>query len=345
MLDVVHELLAGALRERGLDGRTCHTRVTPIPPDGSTVEVECSDAATAAGLAARLEGRGLATRVRVVTLPAGPLPEGLIAASSVADVRRTAAHTAELVTQVVYGDAVTPLKAEGEWFLVRVDDGYVGWIRSWHLVECSPGRRADFLRRSTHRVASNHAMALSSPGAGALPVSDLVVGIPVVVAPGGGVEWAAVELPDGKPAFVPWASLEAHPAAGPPSREGLVTTGLRFLGIPYLWGGSTPKGFDCSGLVQRIYRLHGRVLPRDADMQAGIGPERPPGDVGRLLPGDLVFFGRDPARITHVGMALPDRTFLHAYGQVIVSSLDPSHPRYLPALARDWRLSRDPLCV
>jgi cell wall-associated NlpC family hydrolase len=62
-----------------------------------------------------------------------------------------------------------------------------------------------------------------------------------------------------------------------------------------------------------------------------------------MLPGDLLFFGKDPGRITHVGMVLPDGTFLHAHGQVIINSLDTSHPRYAPALAASWRLSRDPL--
>jgi cell wall-associated NlpC family hydrolase len=123
----------------------------------------------------------------------------------------------------------------------------------------------------------------------------------------------------------------------------LTATGVRFLGIPYLWGGSTPKGFDCSGLVQRIYRLHGVILPRDSDQQSRIGGEKHVASLDDLAPGDLLFFGRAAQRITHVGMALPDRLFLHAYGQVRVNSLDPAHPLFEPNLARDWRLTRDPL--
>jgi cell wall-associated NlpC family hydrolase len=341
---MVNDVLAALLEERGLDARTCYTRVAPLPPDGSDIEVECSDAGVADELRRRLAPAGEnGGRVRVSTLPAGRLPEGLIAASSVADVRREPSHPSELVTQIVYGDAVTPLKSEGEWFLVRADDGYIGWVRSWHLAESSAAEQADFRARSTHRVVVNHSQAFADPAIDSLPVSDLVIGIPVVITGGGGRGWVEVELPDGKQGYVPGDHLQEHPRPGPVSPASLAATGLRFLGIPYLWGGNTPKGFDCSGLVQRVFRLHGVILPRDSDQQARVGRERPAGDASRLVGGDLVFFGREPTRITHVGLVLPDRRFLHAYGQVRVNSLDPSDPEYAPELAPHWRLTRDPL--
>jgi cell wall-associated NlpC family hydrolase len=152
-----------------------------------------------------------------------------------------------------------------------------------------------------------------------------------------------VELPDGRTGFIRRSHTEKTRARRSVSRDQLTATGLRFLGIPYLWGGSTPKGFDCSGLVQRIYRLNGLVLPRDSDMQARFGAEKRVGSIDDLEPGDLVFFGRAAQRITHVGMVVPDRLFLHAYGQVRVNSLDPSHPLFDSSLARDWRATRDPL--
>jgi cell wall-associated NlpC family hydrolase len=139
------------------------------------------------------------------------------------------------------------------------------------------------------------------------------------------------------------ADLESSPARPRLTREGLVRTGIRFLGVPYLWGGNTPLGFDCSGLVQRIFRLHGRLLPRDSDQQARIGVLREGTGPAVFEPGDLLFFGRSADRVTHVGMVLPDRTFLHAYGQVIVSSLDASHPAFHPGVASIFLQARDPL--
>jgi len=331
------------LEEHGLDARTCYARVSSLPPDGWTVELECSDASVAADVVARLRLTGDdARRFRVAGLPGAGTPTAMMVTSSVADVRRAPSHPSELVSQAVMGDVVLPLKVEGEWVLARLDDGYIGWIRSWHVVATTQLQRDDFARRATHRVAVNHSAMQSGPSDEALPVSDLVIGTPLAVTGSGPDGWAPVELPDARTGFVRSTHLEklTHREV---SRDQLTATGLRFLGIPYLWGGSTPKGFDCSGLVQRIYRLHGLILPRDSDMQARFGQEKRVDSLDDLAPGDLLFFGRAAQRITHVAMTLPDRLFLHAYGQVRVNSLDPAHPLFEPSLARDWRLTRDPL--
>lgn len=340
----VNDALAGVLEERRLDARTCYARVSSLPPDGSIVELECSDAAVADEVVSRLRLSGDdARRLRVVRLPAPDTPPAMIVCNSVADVRRSPSHPSELVSQAVMGDVVVPLKVEGEWVLVRMDDGYIGWIRSWHVTPATAARRDAFDARAAHRVAVNHSEVLSGPSVEALPVTDLVIGTPLAVTGSGPRGWLPVELPDGRAGFVRKAHVEKRPARRSVSREQLTATGLRFLGIPYLWGGSTPKGFDCSGLVQRIFRLHGVIVPRDSDMQSAYGREKAVHALEDLAPGDLLFFGRAAQRITHVALVLPDRLFLHAYGQVRVNSLDPAHPLFEPNLTRDWRLTRDPL--
>jgi cell wall-associated NlpC family hydrolase len=344
MVQEVNDALASVLEERGLDGRVCFTRVASLPPDGWTVELESSDPSVADEVVRRLHLSGdEARRLRVTRLPRTDVPAEMIASSSVADVRRSPSHPSELVSQAVMGDRVLPLKSEGEWFLVRMEDGYIGWIRSWHLLETTAAARDAFQTRALHRIAVNSSEALSGPSAEALPVSDLVIGTPVAVTAPASRGWVAVDLPDGRAGFVREPHVEPRPQDRSVSRERLVATGLRFLGIPYLWGGSTPKGFDCSGLVQRIFRLQGLFLPRDSDQQARFGREKKVTSLDDLAPGDLLFFGRPSQRVTHVAMVLPGREFLHAYGQVRVNSLDPEHAQYEPSLARDWRATRDPL--
>lgn len=345
MLQALNDAIAAALGARGADHRSVYTRTALLAPDGSTVEFETSDAELAADAMARLRLAGEAARsIRVATLPAAGLPELLTPVSSVADIRRAPSHPSELVTQAICGDILQPLKAEGDWYLVRMDDGYLGWIRSWHVIATDAARAAAFDRRAAHRVGVPHAEVLSAPDPGALPVTDLVVGTPLAAAPGGRRGWLSVTLPDGRAGFIRGAQVEKRPGRSrSASRERLVATGLRFLGIPYLWGGTTPKGFDCSGLIQRIYRQNGVVLPRDSDQQARFGREIPGRGAGELAPGNLLFFGRTPGRVTHVAMVLPEGRFLHAYGQVRVNAIDPSDPLYAPDLVRDWVSSRDPL--
>lgn len=339
MLQTINSIVTDLLQNAGLDSRHCYVNVTAAPPDGHVV-VECSDAELLEQLRQHAD-----TTACYVLLPdrEADLPELMIAASSVADVRKEPAHASELVTQIIYGDAFEPLKREGEWVLARLDDGYIGWIRDWHVHAIATAEYERWTRGAGHRVARNHAEVRESADDEALPVTDLVIGTRVTGTTCGRRGWRAVHLPDGKGGYILGRSIEKIRSRRRPSRDRLVTTGLKFLGIPYIWGGTTPKGFDCSGLIQRIFRLHGVLLPRDADLQARYGRRLPDSDPANLASGNLMFFGQSDRQITHVAMVLPDGLFLHAYGQVRVGSLDPRHPLYEPKLHRIVRSARDPL--
>jgi hypothetical protein len=385
VIDTIQDTISAVLKERALDWRTCFAAVRAEPPDAKTIVIECSDGEVLGRVRVSLAERGFGGggEIAFVELPSvrEDFPELFIAATSVADVRRYPAHASELLTQLVYGDAVAPLKQEGDWIMVRLDDGYIGWVRTWHLRGTSWREHDAYGRKVGHRVRDNVIQVYEAPDDGSLPVSDAVVGTPVIVEPCDRRGWRRVTLPDGKRGFARGQSLEKRPGferrrgEGAPSggedsldpakpvglepksepcrvprrtraglealRHSLRATALRFLGVPYVWGGTTPKGFDCSGLTQRVFRLHGIVIPRDSDMQARFGRVGLPGDVHALPPGGLLFFGKTPSQITHVGLYLQDGLFVHAHGQVRITALVPTHPLFDERLTLDWQLISD----
>jgi len=126
--------------------------------------------------------------------------------------------------------------------------------------------------------------------------------------------WLAVHLPAGDTGYVQRGDVKAVDPAAPRPRgtpEDLLATARRFLGVPYLWGGMTARGIDCSGFVSRVYFANGVRLPRDAQQQFD-DPNGFPVERDALLPGDLVFFGADAGDVTHVGLYLGDGRFIDA---------------------------------
>jgi SH3-like domain-containing protein len=349
MIKRINSIIAAVREEHGVDWRTCYASVRPAERPGASIVVECSDAGVLEDVSERVASE-LPDALGGIELVHLPRKEDRLSplctvSGSVADVRREPSHGAELLTQAICGDSLIPLEVAGDWVLVRMDDGYVGWVRSWNIRDAAPGELEDFRSKAKHRIAANIVQLRSEPRGDALPSGEAVVGTPVLARACSRRGWREIILPDGRRGFIKSSKLEKRPSAKPGSRAKLANTGLRFLGIPYVWGGTTPKGFDCSGLMQRIFRLHGVLIPRDSDMQARFGKLKTALTPDELATGDLLFFGKEHGRITHVGMYLSNGLYLHAYGFVRVASLDPGNPLFDSKLARMWRFSRDPLCA
>lgn len=225
------------------------------------------------------------------------------AASMPAEVRKGLAG--RTLTQLLLGEPVRVLEERDEWLLVTAlwqpsstgPEGYVGWVRRAHLA--APVPRAD---GASVYVSATTAECRTQSGKN-FPVSfgtllwreeqDGTDGDVPVLLPGGGHGWlpaAAVRLSD-KPEAPSWAAAEVLGAA------------RRFLGLRYLWGGTSAWGLDCSGLVHLMYRSLGRVVPRDAFDQGDPAFGLEPVPLNHVRPGDLYFFARPGERIYHVGFA------------------------------------------
>jgi len=235
---------------------------------------------------------------------------------------------AEQVSQVLFGETVRVLRYAGHYAEIQSPDSYQGWTLRRHLAILETGERYPEPTRAA-MVATLFLPMFREPSSRSERLTLLTLGTAVELSAGDAdAFYYPIRLPDGEigyleggalivPKYPPWETLGPNLA--------VVARGM--IGVPYLWGGRTPFGVDCSGFTQRVYWLCGHVLPRDAYLQArweGFEPvER-----DNLLAGDLVFFaGDDDPRervITHVGMALGDGRFIHAVGGagVTITPLD-----------------------
>ena len=254
---------------------------------------------------------------------------------SVANLRTKPGHASELGTQAILGTPVRLLRRDRGWLLVQTPDQYLGWTDD--MIEEMDSTAYD--RWSVARkviVTSPFGWTYASRDRNGQVVSDVVAGALLQLVATDATSYQ-VQYPDGRIAYlardlaVPlseWLS-QAHD-----TKESITAGAHRFFGVPYLWGGTSAKGMDCSGFTKTVFFLNGVLLPRDANQQAAVGKriEITP-DYDRLEEGDLVFFGsrahgNRPERITHVGIYLGGNKFIHESGDVRINSFNPADSDY-----------------
>lgn len=242
-------------------------------------------------------------------------------AANVTCLHKSPDPTSEVVTQAKMGEGFSILEEVANpekpiWWRVALDyDGYEGFLAAQQARVVREAQEAQGVQEprvsSEATVRNLFGNVYSGPKVQHQLLVTLPLGVRLTVRRAEG-EWTEVTLADGRGGFIHTADLSSDGrdwswTTAPELRASLVRTAQRFLGIPYRWGGTSSFGFDCSGLVQHVYGLHGLFLPRDANQQAGHESLRPV-EREELAPGDLLFF----AKHGHVGMAVSHHQFIHA---------------------------------
>lgn len=272
--------------------------------------VETTLPRAALAFARQLEDAALDVDLQVTVLPNPMLqPRGeALVRSSVAPVYRRATMNATLLTQYPLGARLTLLNRRGIYWRVRGEDRLIGWVHSGYLIQGELEWALAWERAEGGEPAVSLGAELEDEAGRVF--ARLPWGARVIQQAGG-----RILLPDGRTGSLGTGELISADRLWdrfPPRGESVTRTARRWLGVHYLWGGTTPHGADCSGLVQSVYWIHGVALPRDSDMQREVGEEVEPGsDWSGLRPGDLLFFA-EQRRVNHVAISLGGSHIIHA---------------------------------
>ncbi|MCC5876303.1 MAG: C40 family peptidase, partial [Candidatus Sumerlaeia bacterium] len=238
-------------------------------------------------------------------------------------------------TQLLYGEPLFLLRQsdDGDYFLVMGIDGYTGWVRRDAVGHVTREEFTNWLTGPSARVVKNTMKdAFRIPPASRVGVEDA------------GGSTVKVRLANGTLWEMPRESLYLHDETIP--GETVARTALNeFLYTPYVFGGRSSEGLDCSGLVGAAWAAAGAQLPRDAHQQALVGQiTATPWYLDGMLPGDNLFFIDRSGRVIHTGISLGGLDFIHASPpEVHINSLDPESPHYSETWARAFVIARRPM--
>lgn len=279
---------------------------------------------------------------------------------SVNFMREKPSYEEELGDQTLMGTPVEILDREGYWLKIRTPEPYTAWVTDLTVARMDSLSMVRYIAEPKYICTAKWTEMWEEPSTSSPRAGDMVQGDIARIwkdSRGRPVKkkgFLGVVLPSGRKVFVESSCLQdftewADSRKATP--DNVVNTALSFNGTPYMWGGTSSKAFDCSGLTRTAFFLNGVLLPRNASQQIKVGIEvdieplksalasgGPVASFGDLRKGDLLFFGRKgtdgTTRITHVGLYIGGGRLIHSSHLVRINSLDPSEPDYYEGSTR-----------
>jgi SH3-like domain-containing protein len=258
---------------------------------------------------------------------------GLVTLSTI-NLRKEPHHSAELVSQSILGTPLRILNNVDSWLQIQTPDNYTGWVDEASIKPVTKTEMEAWKKADKVIYLENTGWLYNSASEKSGVIGDIVGG-GIIENIGGSGGYIMIKLPDGRIGFVEKRKVmdfDKWKRTGPGTADNVCSMSYTYLGLPYLWGGTSAKGVDCSGLVQSVFFRNGIILRRDASLQAAHGlPVDISDGFSRLKKGDLLFFGskvNGNPHVTHVALYLGNNEYINSSGRVQINSLDPSKDDY-----------------
>ncbi|KQO24973.1 hydrolase Nlp/P60 [Flavobacterium sp. Leaf82] len=223
---------------------------------------------------------------------------------AIVPVRSEPSDRSEIVTQLLFGEHIEILERQNQWARIKIQyDDYEGWVDS---------KQYQIISEANYKQLSNDAIILNADLIDYISAPEnLLLPIPL---------GASLSFLNNNEINTANFEFEGTKTSGIKSKSALINTAFMYLNAPYLWGGKTPFGIDCSGFTQMVYKLNGYKIHRDASQQALEGESL--SFIEESEAGDLAFFDNDEGNIIHVGIIMENNYIIHASGKVRIDRLD-----------------------
>ncbi|WP_438988867.1 C40 family peptidase [Polaribacter sp.] len=261
-----------------------------------------------------------------------------VARNSVINIRSAPKHSAELGTQGLLGMSLKVLDKEGDFYRIQTPDKYISWVDKGGITLMNKEELNQWDNNKKIIYTKNFGYVYADKSTNASIVSDISLG-GILKLVSLHPNYVKVAYPDNRVGFIKRDEALMYDAWLDnlnPTESNVEKIAKTMEGFPYLWGGTSAKGMDCSGFTKMVYLMNGFIIPRDASQQIHAGKKVDVNlNFSDLQKGDLLFFGKKATlnkqqRVTHVGIWLGNnkQEFIHASGNVHISSMDANHPLY-----------------